>query len=72
MSKTITKNQYHALVGLMVLAERYNRAIVEIELAAREITGDEEHGHTSDEVYGGDGTPNADNLLRKLMITIED
>lgn len=75
---TITKREYHALCGLMVLAKRHNTALAEIEKAAFEITGetpsfdDGTGGHCSDETHAGRGEPNADELLSRLKITVEE
>lgn len=74
---TITKREYHALCGLMVLAKRHNKALQEIAHAAFEITGEEKEcerwggGHVGDQVYGTD-EPDAEELLSKLKITVEE
>ncbi len=50
--KTITKNQYLQLVGLMTLGRKHNEMCREIEKAACEITGEDVAGHTVDMMYG--------------------
>jgi len=70
MAKTITKQQYLQLAGLLTLAERYTGELEEIERAAMEITGeDDEWGHTSDAVYG---TRSIAELLKLLEIIVDD
>jgi hypothetical protein len=70
MAKTITKQQYLQLAGLLTLAERYNGELEEIKHAAMEITGDaDEYGHTSDAVFGERAIVD---LLRLLKITVEE
>lgn len=74
---TITKRDYHALCGLMVLAKRHNDALKQIEGAVAELVGvaQDAHGyagHVSDETWCGNGEPNADRLLSKLEITVEE
>jgi len=55
----------------MALAERHNRSLCEISDAACELTGEEsDWGHTSDMTF--DKSPNADALLARLGITIEE
>jgi hypothetical protein len=67
--KTITRNEWLRLIGLLVLAEGHNRDLDAIAASAREITGDEEHGHTADEVFAR--YPDANRLLQRLGITVE-
>ena len=71
--RTITRKQYHQLVGLLALAERQDRIMREILAAAVEITGedDRETGHTADAMYDGQRR-DADALLERLNITVED
>jgi len=51
--QSITKSEYHQLLGLRVIAKRHWDALNEIEKAAREITGEKEgHGHADDMMSG--------------------
>lgn len=50
--KTITHNQYLQLVGLMTVCEKYNAMCTATLKAAAEIIGEDEHGHTSDILFG--------------------
>lgn len=68
--KLISKNEYHRLVGLMALAERHNKTLVELEAAAREITGEvDDMGHTSDAIYGN---TSVDELMKRVDLRILD
>lgn len=70
----IDQSGYLKLTGLLVLAERHNRALKEIEAAAAEIVDEPcesgYYGVVSDEVVSE--RPDADDLLRRLGITVED
>jgi hypothetical protein len=66
---TISRSEYFQLIGLLVLAKRYNAMLTELVVAARAITGEtDEMGHTADGVYC-DYT--ADAIMEKLGIQIE-
>lgn len=68
---TITRAEHLQLVGLLALAERYNRMLTEVHDAARQLTGEaDDMGHTYDAVYSGD--QDADTLLQRLGITVEE
>jgi len=67
MSKIISHSEYLQLVGLCTLATKHNEALVDIEAAARAITGDEQHGHTSDGIYCDEG---AAYIIERLEITV--
>jgi hypothetical protein len=68
--KTITRNEYLKMVGLLGLAGHHNRALRDIVKALREITGEEEEvgGHTDDAVWGDE---DAEYLLTRLQIEVE-
>lgn len=71
--KTISREDYYKLHGLLALAQQHNRALDAIARAAGEITGEEDDGYgyfgcTSDEV--NEPSPSADSLLRKLNISV--
>jgi hypothetical protein len=64
--KTISKEEYQRLVGLLTLARDYNRALQAVLRAAQKLTGDtQDLGPTSDAVYG---SMDADQLLRQLVL----
>lgn len=66
----ITRTQYHKLLGLMVLAERHDKALQEILEAVKELVGDDEDcGHSMDAVYSDQ---NVDDLMSRLKITVKD
>jgi hypothetical protein len=72
--KTITKNNYHALIGLREVAKRYLELLDQLNDAAQEITGEldsegkkETMGHTSDYLYG---SRELDSLLSILKIEV--
>lgn len=72
---TITRTQYHQLLGLMTLAKMHNDKLRDIEVAACVITGvvPGEYagncGHTSDMVYG---SRELDDGLRCMKIEVVD
>ncbi len=73
--KTISKSDYHALIGLREVAKRYLELLDQINDAAQEITGEvdsdgkkETMGHTSDYIYG---SRELDSLLNLLKIEIK-
>lgn len=78
---TITKSEYHSLLGLMLLAKRHNDAQLEIISAVTEIVGEIEQdgkpkgpkdgGFAADEVYST-YEPCADDLLKSLHLTVAD
>jgi len=73
--KTITRSQYHQLVGLLALAGRHTRALKEILAAVLEITDDQERGLIDEVLHGAavlENTYAADSLLRRLNITVID
>lgn len=72
----ITRSQYLQLTGLLVLAQRHNDALRDIEKAMYGITQEKDHdgnpsecGHTADAVYGG---YTAEELMGKIGITVEE
>lgn len=68
---TITRAEYLQLVGLMALAERHNEKLKDIAVCALDLTGEsDDMGHTYDAVYSGEY--DADGLLQRLGITVED
>lgn len=67
---TITRTQYHQLCGLLVLGQRHDRAMDDIQDAIAEIIGDADWA--SDAVRGGVDGYNADDLLRRLKIEVAD
>ena len=73
--KTITKNQYLQLVGLLALAGRHMAMLKSISEAALSITGEEKdgtpstYGHTFDAVWD-DNRRDADALLTRLEIKV--
>lgn len=70
--RTITRNEYLQLVGLIALAQRHNQALRELDEAARAITHEERDGHTSDTIYDSFSLGvDVDDLLRRLKIAVE-
>jgi hypothetical protein len=65
--KTITYRQRLELLGLAALARKHNAMLNQIVKTAEAITGDEEHGHTSDAMYCD---YDVDEMLRKLEIDV--
>jgi hypothetical protein len=80
--ETITRGDYHALVGMLELARRHRAHLDELERAAAELLGipPEAHsggdyfGHVSDAIAGlvadGSGVAAADALLLRLEIRV--
>lgn len=67
--KTISHDDYLRLLGLLVLAESHRQALTDIERSARAITGDQELGHTDQEIWGGDY--GVQHLLELLEISVK-
>lgn len=75
--KTITRDDYLRLVGLLTLARDHNRVLRDIEHSVAGLVGAEDdssggssyYGHASDAVYS-DYT--ADEMLGRLEITVEE
>lgn len=68
MAKTISKEQYLQLIGLLAVAEKHNGMLESILEAVREITGEEDKfGHSADMIYG---STTLDNALEYLDITV--
>lgn len=67
--KTITRNQYLQLVGLITLGKHHRTLLESIEKAAREITGESEEGgsHSDDMIWADRGI---DDGLRILEIEV--
>lgn len=68
--RTLTRGEYHQLCGLLVLAQRNDRAQGEIEAAVAALIGDREWA--SDAVRGGVGDYDADDVLRRIGIEISE
>jgi hypothetical protein len=81
MKTTLTSAERLQLIGLLALAERYNRLEAEVKQAVEDLVGvtpaDRERtspdytGHISDAIYD-DGSRDADRLLNRLNITINE
>ncbi len=70
MKKTITKEEYVSVVGLMVLARKAYRRIQDCKKAYKEIVDEkEEFGHFSDEIFN-DG--DIDRALRNEGIKVKN
>ncbi len=75
---SINKNRYHQLVGLLALADRHYDLISEIERAVVDLVDGEPYdvagdsAHVGDMIWGSVGHNDADALLRKMNITVED
>ena len=71
---TITQSERLQVMGLLVLAEQHNRALVAITKATAEILGepldDNYAGHVSDVIWDF-GSKDADDLISRLEITVE-
>lgn len=74
--KSISKNDYMALVGLREIAKRYLDILDFINASAQKITNEldqdgnpEDMGHTSDYIYG---SRELDDLLRLLKISVNE
>lgn len=69
--KSISREDFYKLNGLLALAKNHNAALETIRRAACEITGEspEDYGHTADAIY--EGHP-ADDLLRKVGVEIAE
>lgn len=69
----ITRGEYHALVGLLVLGARLQRQLDEVVEEVQSIIGEEREdsvgSHSEDAVYDHQ---NVDLLLRKLKISVEE
>jgi hypothetical protein len=66
---TVTAHERLQVIGLLVLAERHNKALRDIEAAVMSITGEtEQGGHSTDAVYSD---YDADDLFGRLGITVE-
>lgn len=71
MTRTeITADEYARLAGLLAAAKRHWEAMDLIEAQAREITGDEQFGHTFDAVFQAQHRT-ADDLLAALRIRVD-
>lgn len=67
-TRAITTEQYHQLLGLRLLADRHEAALVSIEAAALAITGEPTaYGHTSDMIHG---SRSVDELLGILNLAV--
>lgn len=73
MSKdTITRQEYHQLVGLLALAEKHIQKVEDIHDVARDITGeDDDFGFTGEAIYEP-SRRDADGLLGRLGVEVED
>lgn len=67
----MSKSEYYQVVGLLVLAKRKKDEMEEIVKALMELTGElVDYGRCSDFAWGGN--TNADDLLRKLNLTVKE
>ncbi len=66
---SVRRSEYLQLVGLLLLANRHNDALQNIEDAIAEITGEGPGSHSADAVYCN---YSAEKLLNKLNITIAE
>jgi hypothetical protein len=76
MKSTISTKERLQLIGLLALAERYSKQQSAVEEAIADILGDPKEGgyidgHISDALYD-DGHRDADGLLKRLKIAVED
>lgn len=74
--KTITKQQYYALIGFRTIAETWLNKLDDLNKISQEITGEVDpdgnpdfYGHTSDFIYG---SRELDEMLRILEISVEE
>lgn len=69
--KSISREDFYKLNGLLALAKNHNAALEAIKRAACEITGEsaEDYGHTTDAIYEG---YSAEELLRKVGMEIAE
>lgn len=72
MTRTISKSEYYALLGLKHVADKLTRQQGDLEAAAREITGDEKNSHTCDLIYGGPDGRSVDETLGILGIKVSE
>lgn len=72
--KTITKQNYYAIIGLLELAKTHNSEMNDIERALMKLTGepikDYHMGHCGDAVWSG-GEIDARELLKKLDVKVK-
>jgi len=72
MSKTISREDYYKIVGLLTIAEQHLKVLTSVERALDAITGEGKFnrgGHCGDATYG---QRDADDLLRVLHIEVSD
>lgn len=66
--RTISYDDYLRFLGLVTLAQGHVQALRDIERSALQLLEDEELGHVSDLIWGGDRTP--DQVLQLLEISV--
>jgi hypothetical protein len=69
---TITKSEYLQLQGLGALAQRHIVMQKQIEREIEGIVDGDHGGNVSDCLWGYDGPPDIDDLLKRIEFTVED
>lgn len=69
MKTSISKKEYHQLLGLKVLADKHNQSMHEIVAAAKELVGDadKDYSHMDDWAWGSRET---DEVLRLMKVEV--